>query len=89
MNLIINIYLIIINIVSFIIYFIDKRLAIKHKYRISEKTLVLVSLLGGALGSLLSMMIFHHKTKHIKFVLLNPICLCILLYIVFKINNIF
>ena len=79
----INIYLVIINTLSFCIYYIDKRLAIKHRYRIPEKVLILVSILGGSLGSLISMMLFHHKTKHIKFLVLNPILLVVWMYIIF------
>lgn len=88
MNLIVNIYIIVINIISFILYFIDKRLAIKHKYRIPEKVLILFSIFGGALGSLLSMSLFHHKTKHIKFMVINPLFLFIWIYIIIKINSI-
>ena len=88
MNLIFNIYLIIINIISFILYFIDKRLAIKHKYRIPEMVLILFSILGGVLGSLLSMSLFHHKTKHIKFIILNPLFLFTWIYIFLLVNNI-
>lgn len=88
MDLIVNIYIIVINIISFIIYYIDKVLAIKHKYRIPEAVLILFSMLGGPLGSLLSMSLFHHKTKHLKFIIINPLLLCIWIYIILKINNI-
>ncbi len=44
--------------------FLDKRKAKKHKWRISEKTIFLIALLGGSLGCLLGMNIFRHKTKH-------------------------
>lgn len=88
MNLIVNIYIVIINIISFIMYFIDKRLAIKHKYRIPEKVLILFSIFGGSLGSLLSMSLFHHKTKHLKFIITNLLSLCVWMYIIVKINNI-
>ena len=64
-------YLIIINIFLFVLYGIDKLLAIKHKERISEFTLLLISFFGGSIGSLLGMIIFHHKTKKIKFWILN------------------
>lgn len=42
----------------------DKRKAKQGKWRISEKTLFLVALLGGALGSTIGMHVFHHKTRH-------------------------
>ena len=59
----INKYLIIINILSFILFGIDKYNAIKHNYRISEKTLFTISILGGSIGSIIGMKVFRHKTK--------------------------
>ena len=64
-------YLIIINIVAFLLYGYDKRMAIKGKDRISEYHLLVISLFGGCIGSLLGMKIFHHKTKKTKFWVLN------------------
>ena len=64
-------YLIIINIFLFILYGIDKLLAIKHKERISEFALLLISLCGGSIGGILGMIIWNHKTKKIKFWILN------------------
>lgn len=40
-----------------------------------EKTLFIIAFLGGAAGSVLGMRIFKHKTKHMKFVILMPLCL--------------
>ena len=79
------IYLIIINIISFLSMYLDKRYAIKHTRRIPEKTLFFLSLIGGALGSNIGMYAFKHKTKHLNFVVLMPILLilnviCIYLY---------
>lgn len=79
------IYIIIVNIISFIIYGIDKLLAIKHLYRISEIALITLSSLGGSIGSILGMVIFHHKTKKIKFIILNPLILILqILFILIK-----
>ena len=64
-------YLIIINIFLFILYGIDKLLAIKKKNRISEFSLLLISFFGGGIGSILGMIIFNHKTKKVKFWILN------------------
>lgn len=75
-------YLIIINIITFIMYRIDKQQAIKNNYRISETTLLTLSLIGGSLGSILGMIIFHHKTKKLKFKLLNTIFLIIHILII-------
>ncbi len=56
-------YLIGINIIAFMLYAIDKLKAIKHHFRIREATLLSVAFIGGSLGSLLAMYIFHHKTR--------------------------
>ena len=57
--------------------YVDKRRAIKRKWRISEHTLILTSILGGSIGSLIGMYTFRHKTKHLKFKLGIPIILTI------------
>ena len=65
-------YLIIISIFTFFIYSIDKRRSKqKNKRRISEKTLLTLSFIGGAFGGYLAMIIKHHKTKHWYFVIIN------------------
>ena len=70
-------YLIIVNILSFILVGYDKYSAIKKQSRISETALLTFSLLGGALGTLLGMIIFHHKIKKLKFIILVPLFLII------------
>lgn len=60
-------YLILMNLIAFALYGIDKRRAKQGAWRISEYTLLLVALLGGSLGALLGMRYFHHKTRHRKF----------------------
>ena len=60
-------YLILMNLIAFALYGIDKRRAKQGAWRISEYTLLLVALLGGSLGALLSMRYFRHKTRHRKF----------------------
>ena len=55
------------NIVGIVIMKADKSRAIKRQYRISEKTLWLVALFGGAVGTTAGMKIYRHKTKHISF----------------------
>lgn len=61
------IYLSLINVVSFIVYGIDKFLSIKHWYRISEFILLCLGFIGGVIGSLLGMYLFRHKIKKLKF----------------------
>ena len=60
-------YLILMNLIAFALYGIDKRRAKQGAWRISEYTLLLVALLGGSLGALLGMRYFRHKTRHGKF----------------------
>lgn len=57
------IWLIIINIITFAVFGIDKKKAIDGKFRVSELTLFVLSLLGGSLGGLIAMHTFHHKTR--------------------------
>lgn len=72
-------YLLIANIVAFILMGIDKRKAIKDAYRIPEKTLFLAVIAGGGIGGVLGMKAFHHKTKHWYFKYGFP-TICILEY---------
>lgn len=80
MNLL-TIYLIVINIVGLILMYSDKLRAKNHRWRISERTLFLVALLGGSLGSILGMFLFHHKTQHWHFVVGMPVILIVELFI--------
>lgn len=76
------------NILSFILFGWDKRLAIRHKERIPERTLLLCAFLGGALGAMLGMWCFHHKTLHWKFQVLIPIFLLLqIIAIIWAIMN--
>lgn len=61
-------YLAAVNVASFTVYGIDKRKARRGAWRIPEKTLFLLPLLGGSVGALLGMKVFRHKTKHWYFV---------------------
>ncbi len=66
------IYLLIINLIGILIMYIDKRKAKYGKWRIPEKTLLIIALLGGSIGTIIGMYIFRHKTKKIKFTLGFP-----------------
>lgn len=66
-------YLLIMNIITSFAAIIDKKKAIKHKQRISEKALMLLGLLGGAFGEYLTMKTIHHKTLHKKFMIGLPL----------------
>lgn len=75
-------YVLIMSIIGFLSMYIDKRKAIKHQWRISEKTLFIIALLGGSIGSNLGMTICRHKTKHWYFVIGMPVILILQIIIV-------
>ena len=66
-------YLVAVNLVAFCMYGIDKRKAVKDRYRISENALLGVALIGGSIGAWAGMKIFRHKTQKWKFKLLVPL----------------
>ncbi|SFB08429.1 Uncharacterized membrane protein YsdA, DUF1294 family [Flavobacterium swingsii] len=66
---VILIYFFIINIIGFFLIGYDKKMAVANKYRIAEKTLLLIVLLGGVIGSGLAMLFFRHKTSKISYLL--------------------
>ena len=69
-----NYYLILIvimSLITLIFYKVDKVKAIKNKYRIKEKTLVMLSLLFGSIGGLIGMYVIRHKNRHFKFIFTN------------------
>ncbi len=64
------------GVMSLILFFVmwkDKRLSRSHGYRIRERTLMLLAVFGGALGGMLGMQIFHHKTQKPKFYITFPL----------------
>ncbi len=69
------IYLVIINLVTFIVYGIDKWKAKRSLWRIPEATLLAMAVIGGSLGAWLGMKTWHHKTLHKKFSLGVPLIL--------------
>lgn len=70
-------YLILLNLLGFILMGVDKRRAIRHAWRIPEAHLFGCAILGGSLGSILGMYTFRHKTKHWYFVWGMPAILLI------------
>lgn len=66
-------YLLLMNIVGLYVMYSDKRRAIKHRFRIPERTLFIVSLFGGSIGTWAGMYLFRHKTKHWYFVVGMPL----------------
>lgn len=79
-------YLIIINVLSFLLFGIDKYKAINKKMRIKEFHLIFITLLGGSLGALLGMIFFHHKTKKFIFISIIPIILLLQTIIVLSLK---
>ena len=63
---------IVINIIGFFIMWLDKRKAIKGSWRIPEKTLFIITALGGGIGTIAGMYTFRHKTQKIQFVIGFP-----------------
>ena len=81
------IFFIIWNLFVFLVYAADKRRAVKEKWRIPEKTLLLLALFFGATGAFAGMRVFRHKTQHKKFtvgvpllMLLNYACIAAAVY---------
>ena len=70
-------YIIIVNILAFCLYGIDKSAAIKQKQRIPNRILLLIAAFGGSLGALAGMYIFRHKTKKWYYTITVPVLLMI------------
>ena len=69
------IYLVVMNVLGVAVMWSDKRRARLHRWRIPEKVLFGVSLLGGSAGTWAGMYLFRHKTKHWSFVVGMPLIL--------------
>jgi uncharacterized membrane protein YsdA (DUF1294 family) len=64
MELIVEMYFVVINLIGYVLMYFDKRKAVKNKWRIPEKQIWIVAFLGGALGASIGMNQFRHKTQH-------------------------
>ena len=74
MSPILLLYLILINLLGFVLYGVDKvKSKRKGSCRIPERVLLWVARLGGGVGCWLGMMLFRHKTKHNRFMILVPL----------------
>jgi len=79
-------YIVIINIIGFWSMWEDKKRAINRKYRLPEKTLFTIALMGGSIGSIVGMYSFRHKTKHLSFKIGMPMLLVLqILILLYKI----
>lgn len=79
-------YLIVINIITFFAYTFDKWLAIKCKRRISEFHLLVLSIVGGCFLGFISMYLAHHKTRKIRFIVINILSIICWFFILFYID---
>ena len=82
-----EIFLICINVVAFLVYGIDKWQDKQGGWRISEATLLLLAVIGGSIGALLGMQVWHHKTKHKKFKYGLPLILLAQIALIYFINK--
>ena len=76
------IYVLVINLITFLAMFIDKRKAEKGEWRIKESTLFLLVALGGSIGGITGMYTFHHKTKKLKFSIGFPVILALQIFLI-------
>ena len=81
--LIIIVYVVMMNLVSFALIGIDKYKAKKKAWRIPEATLFLFAIFGGSIGSILGMFLFHHKTRHWYFLFGLPLILILQLVCIY------
>lgn len=70
-------YILFINIIGFLAMGIYKYKAKKHLWRIPEKTLFALAVIGGSIGTTTGMHVFHHKTKHWYFLWGMPLILIV------------
>lgn len=75
------VYCLFINLITFVLFYLDKKRARNRQWRIPESTLLFASLLGGALGGLIGMNLFRHKTKKMKFTIGMPLILIVNIFI--------
>ena len=66
------IYVLSINLIGLLVMYIDKKKAKYGRWRISEKTLLIIALIGGSIGTITGMYWFRHKTQKLKFTLGFP-----------------
>ena len=70
------------NLIAFLAMFIDKKKAQKGKWRIKESTLLILALIGGSIGAISGMYIFHHKTQKPRFYIGFPIIIILQILVI-------
>lgn len=81
------IYLLLVNITSFVMFGIDKYRAVHKKWRIPESRLLTSAIIGGSAGAVLGMLVWHHKTLRPKFFLGVPAIIIVQTAIAFYLLN--
>ena len=83
-----TLYLLVANVISFVIYGVDKQKAKHNRWRIPEKVLLSLAVLGGSVGAYVGMYMFRHKTQKAKFFIGIPLIflLQIVTIIYFKVH---
>ncbi len=79
---IIGLYLISVNLLGLVYFFIDKQKAKRQSWRTPEATLFTIAIFGGSIGCLLGMYLFHHKTAKPRFYIGMPVILAVQVLIV-------
>lgn len=69
------VYLVAVNVIDFVLFGVDKKKARHHKWRIPEAVLLGFCIVGGSIGGIIGMRVFHHKTKKAKFFAGMPVIL--------------
>lgn len=76
-------YLVVINLISIIVTISDKSRSKKNKWRVKEKTLFTLAILGGSVSMYITMRIIRHKTKHLSFMLGIPVIIVLQLLLAY------
>ena len=76
------------NVLTFLVYGIDKWRAVQGRWRISEATLLMLAVVGGSIGALLGMKVWHHKTMHKKFKYGLPLILVVQIVLIYLITSV-
>lgn len=70
-----------ISLITCIMFYTDKKNAIKGKWRVKETTLLLLCMIGGGAGGIAGMYLFHHKTRHVRFLIFVPLSICLWFFV--------
>ena len=82
-------YLVLINLIAFGAFGIDKWKARNNAWRIPEATLFLLAIIGGSIGAKLGMHVWHHKTKHLSFIIGIPVILLLQVVLFVLVTRVF